>query len=205
LDSWNALAASLQQSSNPTLHPSYELLFGSRRLESMELAPKNLPKSDFMLSTETYNEITDVLKELERSTRADLAIFCESNGVTVTYVGNPDQLNLAGFSSLNAANYAATREMAKMLGEKSAFKFLFLEGENNNIYICDIGFEFLLSITFSKTVALGMVRIYANRAVKKLKNILEKAKQSEDRITDQVLDDEFSTLLDKALDSTFNL
>ena len=171
----------------------------------MELALKNMPKSDFMLSTEAYNQITEVLKELERSTRADLTIFCESNGVAVTHVGNPDKLNLAGFTTLNAANYAATREMARMLGEQEPFKFLFLEGEQNNIYLCNVGFEFLLSITFSKTVALGMVRIYANRAVKKLRGILERVKQSEEQITEKVLDDEFSMLLDKALDSSFNI
>jgi predicted regulator of Ras-like GTPase activity (Roadblock/LC7/MglB family) len=171
----------------------------------MELARETMPKPQFMLSTEIYNEITAVLKELERSTRADLVVFCESNGVAVAHSGNPANFNLAGFSSLNAANYAATREMANMLGERKAFKFLFLEGENNNIYICNIGYEFLLSITFSKAVALGMVRIYANKAVKQLNKILEKAKQSEEQITDKVLDEEFGMLLDKALDSTFKL
>ena len=137
----------------------------------MEIARESMPKSQFMLSTETYNEITQVLKKLERSTRADLAVLCESNGVTVTHAGNPDTLNLAGFSSLNAANYAATREMANMLGEKDAFKFLFLEGESNNIYICNIGFDYLLSITFSKAFSLVMVGIYANYAFKHLKRI----------------------------------
>lgn len=171
----------------------------------MELARENMPKPQFMLSTESYNEITAVLKELERSTRADLTIFCESNGVNVTHSGDPAHLSLAGFSSLNAANYAATREMASMLGEKNAFKFLFLEGDNKNIYICNIEYEFLLSITFSKAVTLGMVRIYANKAVKQLKKILENAKQGEEQITDKVLDEEFSMLLDKALDSSFNL
>ncbi|MFQ5633159.1 MAG: roadblock/LC7 domain-containing protein [bacterium] len=171
----------------------------------MEIAHESMPKPQFMLSTETYNIITQVLKELERSTRADLIIFCESNGVAVTYAGNPDILNLAGFSSLNAANYAATREMANMLGEKNAFKFLFLEGDSNNIYICNIGYDFLLSITFSKAVALGMVRIYANKAVNQLKKILEKAKQNEARITEKVLDDEFGALLDEALDASFKI
>ena len=171
----------------------------------MDLVRENMPKSQFMLSTETYNKITRVLKDLERSNRADLVLFCESNGVAVTHAGNPDHLNLSGFSSLNAANYAATREMATMLGEQNAFKFLFLEGEENNIYICNVGFEFLLSITFSKSVALGMVRIYASKAVKELQQILEDAKQSDEQISEKVLDDEFSALLNDAFDSSFNL
>lgn len=171
----------------------------------MDRVRDNMPKSQFMLSTETYNEITRVLKELERSTRADLALFCESNGVAITHAGNSEHLNLSGFASLNAANYAATREMATMLGEKNAFKFLFLEGEHNNIYICNVGFDFLLSITFAKSVALGMVRIYANKAVKQLQEILENARQSEEQISEKVLDDEFSALLNDAFDSSFKI
>ena len=92
----------------------------------MDIAREKLPQSRIMLSTESYNEITRVLKDLERSTRADFALFFEANGVAVTHAGNPEQFDLSGFSSLNAANYAATREMASMLGEQNAFKFLFL-------------------------------------------------------------------------------
>lgn len=156
-----------------------------------------------MLSTDAFNEISAVLKDLERATRAELTVFCDANGVPITHVGKISHLDLAAFSSLNAANFAATREMARMVGEKSPFKFLFLEGESNNIYLCNIGYQFLLAIVFSKSVAFGMVRIYANKAVKMLKSILNEAKQTEDELAKQIIDSEFSVLLGKALESSF--
>jgi len=167
----------------------------------MQLAQK-APKSQFMLSTETFNEIAAVLKELEASTRAELAVFCDSNGVPITHAGKPREVSLPTLSTLNAANYAATREMARMIGEKDGFKFLFLEGDRKNIYLCNVGFEFLLSVVFSKSVALGMIRIYANKAAKQLSAILQKAQQQEE-MTEEILDVEFSTLLGKALDESF--
>ncbi len=163
---------------------------------------KNAPKSQFMLSTEAFNEISDVLKELEASTRAELAVFCDANGVPITHAGKPRAIDLTSLSALNAGNYAATREMARLIGESQGFKFLFLEGENKNIYLCNVGYDFLLSIVFAKTVALGMIRIYANKAVKQISSILEKA-QKQEQMAEEFLDVEFNTLLGKAFDASF--
>ncbi len=167
----------------------------------MTLASKS-SKSQFMLSTEAFNEISEVLRDLEASTRAELAIFCDANGVPITHAGKPRAIDLSSFSALSAGNYAATQEMARRIGEAKGFKFLFLEGENKNIYLCDVGYDFLLSIVFSKSVALGMIRIYANRAVKQISSILEKARRQE-QMAEQFLDVEFNNLLGKAFDASF--
>ena len=167
----------------------------------MNLAPKS-PKSQFMLSTEAFNEISSVLRDLESSTRAELAVFCDANGVPITHAGKPKAIDLSSLSALNAGNYAATQEMARLIGEKQGFKFLFLEGEEKNIYLCNVGFDFLLSIVFSKSVALGMIRIYANKAVKQLTGILEKA-QKQEQMASEFLDVEFNSLLGKAFDESF--
>ncbi len=168
----------------------------------MDLVTKS-PKSQFMLSTEAFNEISVVLRELEASTRAELAVFCDANGVPITHAGKPRTIDLSTLSALNAGNYAATSEMARLIGEKNGFKFLFLEGEHKNIYLCNVGFDFLLSIVISNSVALGMVRIYANKAVKQLSAILEKA-QKQEQLAEELLDVEFSSLLGKALDESFS-
>lgn len=132
-----------------------------------------LPTNQIMLSTEIFNEISAVLKDLEVSIRAELAIFCETSGIPITSAGNQRAIDLSSLSTLAAANFAATAEMARMLGEKDGFRFLFLEGERYNIYLCNVGYEYLLTIAISKSIALGMLRIYANRAVKQLHEILE--------------------------------
>ena len=161
-------------------------------------------KPDLVLSTETFDKIHKTLKELERSTHSELVVFSESNGVPITHAGRLDSVNLPALSSLIAANYSATREMANLVGESEAFKFLYLEGAENNIYLCNTGFEFLLTIVFSRKVALGMIRIYANRAVNELQEILKNAQNKEEEIEKHILDSEFNFLLDSAFDASFN-
>lgn len=158
--------------------------------------------NQIVLSTEIFNEISKVLKELEATIRAEVVVFCEAGGVPITDAGNQDTIDLSALSSLAAGNVAATREMARMLGESDAFKFVFLEGDRYNLYLCNVGTEYLLTIAIGKSVALGMLRIYANRAVKQLEQIIEKAKK-EDAATDALLDGEFAALLGEAFDASF--
>jgi len=158
----------------------------------------------FMLSTETFNQVNDILRDLVTSTRSDFALFCDANGNPITHHGKQHAVNLSGLSALAAGNFAATREMARVIGEKEGFRFIFQEGDRRNLYLCNVGFNFLLAIIFDKAVALGLVRIFANKTVESLKGVLDKAAQAEKKTSD-FIDSEFGFLLGKELDKSFSL
>lgn len=168
----------------------------------LQLAEKSTEQ--FMLSTETFNLVNEILRELVTSTRSDFALFCDSNGNPITHHGKQHVVNLSGLSALAAGNFAATSEMARVVGEKDGFKFIFQEGERRNLFLCNVGFNFLLAIIFDKMVALGLVRIFANKAVESLKQVLDKAAKAEEKASD-FIDSEFGLLLGKELDKSFNL
>ncbi len=168
----------------------------------LQLAEKSTEQ--FMLSTETFNQVNEILRELVTSTRSDFALFCDANGNPITHHGKQHVVNLSGLSALAAGNFAATSEMARVVGEKDGFKFIFQEGERRNLFLCNVGFNFLLAIIFDKSVALGLVRIFANKAVESLKQVLDKAAKAEEKASD-FIDSEFGLLLGKELDKSFNL
>ncbi|MCI0694588.1 roadblock/LC7 domain-containing protein [candidate division KSB1 bacterium] len=168
----------------------------------LQLAEKSTEQ--FMLSTETFNQVNEILRELVTSTRSDFALFCDANGNPITHHGKQHVVNLSGLSALAAGNFAATSEMARVVGEKEGFKFIFQEGERRNLFLCNVGFNFLLAIIFDKAVALGLVRIFANKAVESLKQVLDKAAQAEKKASD-FIDSEFGLLLGKELDKSFKL
>lgn len=158
----------------------------------------------FMLSTATFNKVSEVMRELVISTRSDFAMFCDVNGNPITHYGKNVTLELSGLAALAAGDFAATREIARVIGEKEGFKFIFQEGERRNIYLCNVGFDFLLVIIFDKAVALGLIRIFANKTVENLKQVLETAAAAEEK-TSEFLDVEFGVLLGQELDKSFNL
>ncbi|MGH7493637.1 MAG: roadblock/LC7 domain-containing protein [bacterium] len=167
----------------------------------MQLAER--PSQQFMLSTATFNKINDILRELVVSTRSDFALFCDLNGNPITHHGKNLTTDLSGLAALAAGDFAATREIARVIGERDGFKFIFQEGERRNIYLCNVGFDFLLGVIFEKNVALGLIRIFANKTVEHLKKVLENAAEAEDKAS-EFLDVEFGMLLGKELDRSFN-
>ncbi len=162
---------------------------------------KNLERPDsqkLILSEETYNRVTQIIQDLKNSTGSECVIFCESNGYPVTHVGDTKGLELSVISSLAAGNFSATSKMASMLGENSTFKYMFHEGEHSNLYLSNVGFDFILLVIFDVEVALGMIRIYTKKSIEALQEALQSAKEEEDK-SKQYLDVEFKTLLSDEL------
>jgi predicted regulator of Ras-like GTPase activity (Roadblock/LC7/MglB family) len=157
-----------------------------------------------ILSEEVYNGINKILDDLVANTRADMVVFCETNGYPVTHKGNIPGIDLMVISSLAANNISATAEMASMIGESGSFKFLFHEGQNRNIFLSNVGYNFILVVIFNVEVALGMVRIYTKRTIESLIKLLDSAKK-EDEESVEFLDLEFKSLLSKELNRSFKI
>jgi predicted regulator of Ras-like GTPase activity (Roadblock/LC7/MglB family) len=159
---------------------------------------KVIDNQPIMLSEDLYQKISEIIAELSGNIRSDLVVFCETNGYPVTHLGKVDGLDLSATASLAANNFSATAEMAKMLGEDDSFRYIFNEGKQRNIYISNVGFNFILLVIFNKDVALGMVRIYTKKAIEALNDLLKKAAVAEEQ-SKSFVDLEFKTLLDEEL------
>ena len=70
-------------------------------------------------------------------------------------------------AALVAGSFAATREMAKLLGEDE-FSVLFHQGKKDSIQLSLIGERTLLATIFDERTTIGMVRLYAKEATSKL-------------------------------------
>ena len=112
-------------------------------------------------------------------------------------------MNTTVLSALAASDFAATAEMAKLVGEDAKFKLLFHEGEKRNVYLSNVGDNFFLVVVFDTSVTLGLIRIYTKKAIQNLLDIFEdSANQSDDSAKD-LIDSEFGSLLGDALDESF--
>ena len=156
-----------------------------------------------ILSGEMYKSITEILSELLLKTKARVIIFADMDGHAITQKGNTTSINVNTLAALGAGHYAATAEMAKILGETNRFKFIFHEGEEMNMYSCNVGDSFLLMVVFDISIALGMIRIFTNRTIQSLEKLLANQQEMDDK-AGEFLDIEFSTLLNQELDKTFN-
>lgn len=154
-----------------------------------------------ILTARQFDEITKVLSELAAKTKASTILLADISGQLITQRGNTDDINTAILSALAASDFAATSEMAKLVGEDAKFKLLFHEGEKRNVYLSNVGDNFFLVVVFDVSVTLGLVRIYTKKAIENLLTIFEESEAGED--ASAILDQDFSSMLGDMLDESF--
>lgn len=147
-----------------------------------------------LLSAEQFEEISEVLADLASQSKASVLLFANMNGELICQRGDTEQLDTNVLSALAASDFSATAEMARMVGERDQFKLLFHEGQQKSIYICNVGEEFFLLVIFDKSVTLGMVRVYARKAVERITHLLETTEKEAVKLFD-IVDSEFRSLL----------
>lgn len=150
-----------------------------------------------------YEGVKKYLGELYSKTRAKSVLFADMAGQIIGERGDTAEMNTTVLSALAAGDFAATAEIAKLVGEGDRFKLHFHEGENRNVYLTNVGDQFFLIIIFDANVALGMVRVYTKKAVESLLAIVAAAATSEDSSMEDIMDEDFGNLLAQELDGAF--
>jgi len=154
-----------------------------------------------ILTAKQFDEITKVLTELASKTKASTILLADISGQLITQRGNTEDINTQILSALAASDFAATSEMAKLVGEDAKFKLLFHEGEKRNVYLSNVGDNFFLVVVFDVSVTLGLVRIYTKKAIQNLLHVFETTEQGED--ASAIIDQDFSSMLGDMLDESF--
>ena len=97
----------------------------------------------------------------------------------VTKSGSTQDFDMQAVAALVAGSYAATREMARLLGEDE-FSVLFHQGKKDNVQLTLVGERTILATVFDERTTIGMVRLYAKEASEKLNKVFEEINHRKD-------------------------
>ena len=103
--------------------------------------------------------------------KARSAMLVDKEGHLVTRRGEAVKTSMESIAALIAGSFAATKEMARLLGE-TEFSILFHQGARDSIQLQLVGDRTLLAILFDGRTNLGMVRFYAQETAERLGQIL---------------------------------
>jgi predicted regulator of Ras-like GTPase activity (Roadblock/LC7/MglB family) len=124
--------------------------------------------------SEDIRSINRLLREFLRLSGAKCVLLIDKEGHMVTKQGVTRSLDIDTISALVAGSFAATQEMARLLGEDE-FSVMFHQGKTDNIQLSLVGNRTLLTVIFDEATTIGMVRLYANETSKKLGEHFETA------------------------------
>lgn len=112
-------------------------------------------------------KIDSVMKDLVKMSGATCALLIDKDGHLVSRTGTMREFDLDTVAALVAGSFAATREMAKVLGEEE-FTVLFHQGPKGSIQLSLVGERTILAVIFNETTTVGMVRLYTLEACNQL-------------------------------------
>ena len=98
---------------------------------------------------------------------ARCAMLIDKEGHLVTRRGEALHSSVESISALIAGSFAATKEMARQLGEDE-FTVLFHPGARDSIQLQLVGERTLLAVLFDQRTNLGLVRFYGQEASRQL-------------------------------------
>ena len=127
------------------------------------------------------------------------AMLIDIDGHPVTRRGEPSSGSDDSIAALIAGSFAATRELARLLGEEN-FTQMFHQGQRDSIQLTMVSSRTILAVLFDQRTNLGLVRFYAQESVRRLHEQLMQEPEPGER---PEIGDAFRASAEEALDRLF--
>jgi len=147
--------------------------------------------------------VDQILTEFLRQSKARCAMLIDREGYMITRQGSTRSFDNDTISALVAGSFAATKEMARLLGEDE-FSVLYHQGKKENIQMTLVGDRILLTVIFDEQTTLGMVRLYAKEGAKRLVHQLYQERDKNAPTPECNLGTEFQDSAKDKLESLFS-
>lgn len=126
---------------------------------------------DIILTDKDLDRINGCLDKMISSSLAHSALVIDRSGQLIAHHGDTPGIDVLSLSALTAANFGATAEIARILGEEE-FTLLFHKGRSENVYFSAVGEEVILVTLFDDKTSLGLIRLQIGKIIDELSGIL---------------------------------
>ncbi|RKX33057.1 MAG: hypothetical protein DRP22_01190 [Verrucomicrobia bacterium] len=123
------------------------------------------------LTPEVSGKIDGILQELLVRAEADAVYLCDHAGNIIARQTCADYSNEDNIAALAAGSFSATHELARLIGQPR-FDYVFHRGENLSVYMQRAPSGMILMVMFGTVSNPGLVRVYAEEAIRELKPLL---------------------------------
>jgi predicted regulator of Ras-like GTPase activity (Roadblock/LC7/MglB family) len=126
-----------------------------------------------ILTAETVERVKAVIEEKLISDNVQTVLVIDGAGNILAHCGKDTEgLDAISLAALTAANFGATSQIAKLIGEND-FSLLYHKGEKANIHFARLSGEMILVSIFGDDVSLGLVRVRVEELAVLIQKIFE--------------------------------
>jgi predicted regulator of Ras-like GTPase activity (Roadblock/LC7/MglB family) len=124
-----------------------------------------------VITKKDLEKIEGCLSKIVSSSFAHSVLLIDRSGQLIAQQGNTPDLDVMSLSALTAANFGATAEIARLLGEEE-FTLLFHKGRSENVYFSAVGENTIMVTLFDDKTSLGVIRLKMNQIIGELGSIV---------------------------------
>jgi predicted regulator of Ras-like GTPase activity (Roadblock/LC7/MglB family) len=166
----------IEEVAGPRPQPSGLQSFGKEFLET-ELDRVEKIKAgrsaDIIVSIDVLDEVRSYLSTEVMTEGISAILVIDNAGSLIVNIGSKIELDAIALAAVAAANFAATEQIARLIGERD-FVLLFYKGHNESFHFSKIGQEYIIVTIFDNALSLGLVRLKIAEVAKVLEQKLPK-------------------------------
>jgi predicted regulator of Ras-like GTPase activity (Roadblock/LC7/MglB family) len=126
---------------------------------------------NIVITKKDIEKIDFCLDKVISTSLAHSVLLIDRSGQLIAHHGNTPGIDVLSLSALTAANFGATAEIARILGEEE-FTLLFHKGRSENVYFSAVGEHVIMVTLFDDRTSLGLIRLQINKIIGELSTIL---------------------------------
>jgi predicted regulator of Ras-like GTPase activity (Roadblock/LC7/MglB family) len=115
--------------------------------------------------------LDEILQNYLTKSESDLAVIIDQGGNVISQCGHSEVMDVTIIAALAAGSFAATKELAKRIGEIE-FNAVYHQGNGNHIFMNSVDDDTIMITVFGSQTTVGLVRFYATGCCKALAEFL---------------------------------
>ncbi len=118
----------------------------------------------------TRNEIgtlEEIISEKLLDSGAEHVILADLAGNLIVQCGTVEMDDIFSLAAVSAANFAATAEIARLIGEDD-FTLMFHKGDKRNVHFSRLAKDYIVITLFNDNVSLGLIRLKLGSAIREM-------------------------------------
>ena len=128
---------------------------------------------DLIVSVAILDDVKNYLMKEVMTEGISSILIIDNAGTLIVNIGTKPSLDATSLAAVAAANYAATQQIARLIGERD-FVLLFYKGHNESFHFSRLGEEYIIVTVFQNSLSLGLLRLKISEAVAGLEKKLPK-------------------------------
>lgn len=125
-----------------------------------------------VLTIQDVATLDGVLGDFLKKTEAELTVVIDRGGNVISQYGDFDVMDVTIIAALAAGSFAATRELARRIGE-TEFNALYHQGSGSHIFMNSVDEETIMITVFGSRTTVGLVRFYSTATAQHIAQILK--------------------------------